>query len=126
MAVTLVDLSGYQFGIETAETSIEVKSFVVVTEPQFKNYQVSRTNENIGFAVGPARQTITLEGELNASSLGVLAFTFATACTLANDKDYFGVTTGDVFMDSVTVTQSFGGFKSLSMNLSRDQAITVA
>lgn len=122
---SLVDLSGYQYGIETAETSLEVKSFVVTTAPQFKQYQVDRTNTNIGFAVGPARQEITLEGELNAASLGVLAFTFATACTLANDKDYFGVTTGDVFLDSATVTQTFDGFKSLSMNLSRDGSITV-
>jgi hypothetical protein len=121
---TLVDLSGYQYGIETAETSIEVKSFIVVTAPQFKQMQTDKTNSNIGFAVGPIRQEITLEGELNAASLGVLAFTFATACTLGNDKDYFGVSTGDVFLDSATISQTSDGFKSLSMNLSRDPAIT--
>lgn len=124
--VTLVDLSGYQYGIETAETSMEIKSFEVTTEPQFKQYQTDRTNANIGFAVGPIRQTFSLQGELNASSSGVLAFIFTTACTLANDKDYFGVSTGDVFLDSATISQTSDGFKSVAMTLSRDPAITVA
>lgn len=123
---TLVNLTGRQFGVESDETSIDVKAFNVTTEPQFKVYQTDKANGNIGFAVGPIRQTITLEGELSAASSGVLGFTFTTACTLANDKDYFGVSTGDAFMDSAQINQAAAGFKSLSMSLSRDPGIDIA
>ena len=121
---TLVNLSGRQYGIETDETSIDVKNFNVTTEPQFKQYLTDKANSNIGFAVGPIRQTITLDGEISATSAGVLAFVFTTACTLANDKDYFGVSAGGAYLDTATVTQTASGFKSLSMSLSRDPGIS--
>lgn len=121
---TLVDLSGYAYGIETAETSVEVKSFVVTTAPDVKEYARDRVNNRKGFAVTNSRQEITLEGELSATSAGVLAFTFSTTCALANDKDYYGVTTGDVYLDSATISQTFDGFKSVSLQLSRDPDIT--
>jgi hypothetical protein len=123
---TLVNLTGRQYGVELDETSMDIKKFDVDTGPQFKEYQTDKANANIGFVTGPIRQTITLEGELSASSLGVLAFTFTTACTLANDKDYFGVSTGDVFMDSARISQMSDGLKSISINLSRDPGIDLA
>lgn len=116
-------ISGHQYGIEADETSLIVKNFVVDVAPQHITKQMDKANNVLGRAIGALSSTITMEGELSASSLGVLAYTFTAACTVGNDKDYFGLTTGDVFMDRATVTQTFNGFKSLSLSLSRDAGV---
>lgn len=124
MAV-LTDLTGWQFGVETDETSMNIKSFVVGVQPQFKVFATDKVGSNIGHATGPGRLEITLEGELTAATLGILAFTFSAPCTLANDKTYHGVGgTGDVYLDSATYSQTSDGFKSVSMRLSLDTLIT--
>lgn len=124
MAV-LTDLSGWQFGVESDETSMNIQSFVVTVAPQFKVFATDKVGANIGHATGPGRLEITLEGQITASSLGVLAFTFSAPCTLANDKTYNGVGgTGDVYLDSATYTQNNADFKTVSMRLSLDAAIT--
>lgn len=121
---TLVDLTGYQYGVETAETSFEVKNFTVTVSPSFKQKFTDRVNNPIGFAIGALQASITMDGELSAASLGPLAFTFSTACTLGNDKDYNGLTTGDVFLDEITYTQTFNDVKKVSCAMSRDAGIT--
>lgn len=124
---TLVDLSGAQYGVETAEVGYEVQSFNVTISPQFKTMFVDRSGSNKGFAVGPGRLEIACEGYITASTGGFYDFTFATACTVANDKTYFGVGgTGDVFLDSATISQAAEDLKRVSMNLSLDSGITVA
>jgi hypothetical protein len=121
---TLVGLTGYQFAVETAEASMEVQSFVVTASPQFKTFALDRSGSNKGFAVGPGRLEIQMEGHINAATLGWWDFTFATACTVANDKTYFGVGgTGGVYLDSGTITQNNTDFKTVSMNLSLDAGI---
>lgn len=122
---TLVGLSGYQYGIENAETSIEVKSFVVNISPQFKTFALSRTNENKGFALGPIRLAISLNGDISATSSGWWSWTFSTAITLGNDITYFGTGgTGGVYLDSAVVTQTSDNFKTMSAELSLDVGIT--
>ena len=121
---TLVGLSGYQYGIENAENSVEVKSFVVTVAPQFKTYALSRTNENKGFALGPQRLTISLNGDVSATTNGWWSWTFSTAITLANDITYFGTGgTGGVYLDSATITQTSDAFKTMSAELSLDVGI---
>lgn len=124
MATLTSGISGHQYGIESDETSLIVKSFVVDVAPQHSTKQVDKVNNALGRAIGAIGSTITMEGELSASSSGVLAYTFTTACTVANDKDYYGHTTGDVFLDRAQITQVFNGFKSLSLNLSRDAGVS--
>lgn len=123
---TLVNLSGFQYGVELDETSLNIEAFEVTVAPQFKEYLPDKVNNNRGFAIGQLRSEITLNGELSAASSGVLAFTFSTACTLANDVDYFGQTAGSIFLDSATISQNRAGWKSLSQNLSRDTSIVLA
>lgn len=121
---TLVDLANYVHGVASAETSFEVHDFTVTVRPSSKTYAFDRMNNKIGFAVTNLEETIQMSGNLSAASLGPLAFTFTTACTVANTKDYNGITTGDVFLDEITYGMTFDGFKTVSCSLSRDVAIT--
>jgi hypothetical protein len=123
---TLVNLSGFQYGVENDETSLNIEAFNVTVAPQEKVMLEDKVGNNRGFAIKQLRSEITLNGELSAASAGVLAFTFSTACTIANDIDYFGQTTGTIFLDSATINQSRSGWKSLSQNLSRDSSIVLA
>lgn len=119
---TLVNLSGFQYGVAADETSLNIEAFNSNIAPQFKEYLPDKANANRGFAVGPTRREITLNGELSAATLGVLAFTFSTACTLANSSTYYSAT-GGIYMDSAAVSESRAGWKSLSLTLSSDPGI---
>ena len=124
MATLTSGISAHQYGIETDETSIIVKRFDVETAPQFIAMQVDKVNNALGRAVGALMQNIELEGELSATSAGVLAFVFTTACTLANDKDYHGQTTGDVFLERSRIGQTYNGFKNISQSLTRHAGVS--
>ena len=124
---SLVDLPGTQYGIETAETSLEVQSFTVTVAPEYKTQFNSRLGSKKGFAVGDPETKISIEGYITAATGGFWDFTFATACTIANDKTYWGgLATGDVFLDSGTITQAESDLKRVSMELSSNLGITVA
>lgn len=121
--MTLVNLTGaWQFGVELDETGINIESFEVETAPEYKEFALNKTGEKRGFAVAVAEQNITVSGEQSLTT-GVMAATFATAVTLANDVDYFGQTTGAVYMDSATITQDRSAFKKYSGRFSRNQGI---
>lgn len=123
---TLVNLSGFTYGFATGETSCEMRSLSTTTTPQFKTYLPDKVNNHLGFALGAGRQEVTLTADLSASSAGILAFTFSTACTIANETDHidnFGVTTGGFYMDSATVNVIHDGFKNVSISLSRDVGV---
>lgn len=121
MAITLINLSGYQFGIEAEETALNVKSFDVAYKPEFKEWLRGKTNEKIGFALAPTEAEITLEAEIKGS----LTQTFATAATLANDTSDFGAA-GAIYLDEATVKQARDGWRSLSAKYSRCAGIPAA
>lgn len=112
-------ISAHQYGIETDETSMIIKKFDVETAPQFIATQVDKVNNALGQCTGALMQDIELEGELSATSAGVLAFVFTTACTLSNDKDYHGQTTGDCMLQRSRISQTYNGFKSISQSFKR-------
>lgn len=121
---TLVGLSGSQYGIETAETAIEVQSFDVNVEPQKKEYYVARSGENKGFVVVAPRLSITMAGYITAATGGFWDYVFTTAITLGNDKTYFGVGgAGGVYLDSGSITQAAEDLKRISLNFSLDAGI---
>jgi hypothetical protein len=123
MAVTLVNLSGFQWGIESAESGINVSSFQATYRPEFKEFLLSRTNEKIGFAAGATEVDMTVEGEVSGA-LPVSAFT--TAVTIANDHTEIGTPTGTVFCDEASVNQQRGGWRTFSAKLSTNAGIVLA
>ena len=114
MAVTLINLSGYQYGVEAEETALNVKSFESAYKPEFKEWLMNKSNEKIGFALAPTEVDISLEGEVK----GAISMTFASAVTLGNDSAEFGAS-GAVYMDEATVKQSRDGWRTFTGKFSK-------
>ncbi len=124
-AVTLVNLSGYQWGVEADETGINVESFSAVYKPEQKEFLRNKQNTKIGFAVDDVEGEFTVEGEVNSGS-GLPAATFAAAVTIANDTSEFGLSAGTVFLDEASPGQTRGGFRRCSFKLSKNKNIVLA
>jgi hypothetical protein len=123
MAVTLVNLSGFQHGVNADETGISIESFRARVAPEFKNYALNRVGEKRGFAVAPAELTVTIEGEITGTT-GLMAAVLATATTIANTTAYFGAPTTGKYLDSGEVTESRDGFKRVSLEFSAQAGIS--
>ncbi len=123
MAVTLINLTGYQWGVESNEVGINVRSFGVTYRPEFKEFLQNKQNEKIGFALGDTEAEISVEGEVS-SAAGLMAASFASAVTLANDHNEFGMSTGGIFLDEVTVNQERGGWRGASFKFTKNKGVT--
>ncbi len=121
---SLVSLSGFQRGVEADETSMNIESFDVTYTPEFKDFVLKKSGEKRGFAIAATESKISFKGEVTATSLGVMAITFGTAFVPANDVDGFGQTAGGCYADSVTISQSRTGFRSISVEMSRNSNIS--
>lgn len=119
MATTIVNNAGSQHGIELAETGVEIQSYEITYKPEFKTAFKNRLGETSGFAVPTlASGEISIDATYIGGSTGLMAATFLTATTIANDKATFGGITGGVYMDEVSEKQSPEGFRSLSFKFS--------
>lgn len=113
-----------QRGVELDEAGINISNFGV-------RYYLA-VNEKLPSNIGEPRaraqsdkfsRDITLRGE-TLGSTGVMDFTMASACTLANDITTFTPVAGVVLLDEVTETQERAGWRSLDMRLSSDPQLT--
>lgn len=120
----LVNLTGFEWGIESDEIGINISSLEATQRPEFKEFLQDRKGEKRGFALGATEQEISVEGEISGAT-GLMTATFALEVGLVNDVDYFGVTAGTIFMDEATVRRQRDGFKTLSMKCSRNQGIVL-
>lgn len=129
MGLTLVNLSGYQRGIESAETGINVESFSVRYYLQFKDYLNNYQGQIQGFA-GPDKfsRELNLSGEV-AGGTGIMASVCYTAMTITNDVSVFVATTGGsnaggFYMDEVTETQTRDGWRAISLKATSNPLVT--
>jgi hypothetical protein len=121
-SVTLVGLSGYQWGVEAEETGINIESYEITYRPEFKEFNKNKSGEKKGFAVGDSEAEITIAGEVSGST-GLMAATFASATTIANDAALFGLSAGGVYLDEVTESQSREGFRSVSFKFTKTKGV---
>lgn len=121
-AITLVNLSGYQYGVEADETGINIESFTATYRPEQKEYLRNKQNTKIGFAVDEVEAEFQVNGEVSGST-GLMAATFATAVTLANDDDEFGLSAGGAYLDEAVISQSRAGYRSASFKLSKNKGL---
>lgn len=118
-------LTGLQRGVETAETSIGVTSFIVRYFPRVIEFHENNLGERDGRVVSTvASREVTIEGEVTATTLGVMAYTFLAAVTPANDVADFGSPTGGLYMTEATVTQSRANWRSVSIRLESDPGLS--
>jgi len=121
-AVTLVNLTGYQWGVESDETGINIESFEATIKPEQKEFLKDKKGSKIGFAVDVPEAEYTISGEVSGST-GLMAATFATAVTVANDHAEFGMSAGGIYLDEVNPSQSRNGFRKITFKLSQNIGI---
>jgi hypothetical protein len=122
LGVTLVNLTGFQWGINADETGINIRSFKCKIAPEFKEYLKGKSGAKRGFAVEVPELTISLEGEISGAT-GVMAAVTTTATTLANSSAYFGAPTTGKYLDSAEVTEGREGWKDLTAEFSAQAGI---
>lgn len=123
-AVTVLGFTG-QYGVETTETGISVKSFVVRYFPEI-NVQIM---DNVGETRGKVKsqkfsREVTIEGEV-LSLTGVMAFGLLTACVPSNDVADFGDGSGTLLLDECTVNQTRADWRTASLKLTSFPGLTV-
>jgi hypothetical protein len=121
-AITLVNLSGHQYGVEADETGINIESFDAVYRPEQKEFLRNKSGTKIGFAVDDPEGEFTVTGEVSGST-GLMAATFAAAVTVANDTAEFGLSAGGIYLDEASPGQNRQGFRRISFKLSKNKNI---
>ncbi len=118
MAITLVNLSGFSWGVPSDETGINVRRFSRSIEPEFKTFVQDKQNQARGFAIAPTKVTVTVEGEVTGAT-GVMSATIASGgYTPANSLSFFGAPSTTLFLDRGTVEDKRDGFRDVTAELS--------
>lgn len=117
MALSYVNLSGFQRGIAEDETAINCRQFSVTVAPEFKDKLQGITGMVRGFAVADPMGTLNMEGEIHGNT-GIMAATFAAAFNPVNEDGYFGRSSGGWYLDTGTVEETREGWLSLTAELS--------
>ncbi len=116
---------GAQRGVETIETGINISNFSVRYYLAVNEKLPSNVGEPIARALSDDfSRDITVRGEVVGAD-GVMAFTIATDCALANDTNTFGTGVGTILLDEVTETQERAGWRSIDMRLSSDPGLVI-
>lgn len=126
MAVTLLNSTGYVWGIASDEVGIKAATFNVRVEPEFRAPRMGLQNAIEGWAVGPNQITVSIEGDIN-NTTGVMAATAIVAFTPANSITYFGgAQSGVLFMTDAEVRNERGSWKTVSINFQSNSGVTAA
>jgi hypothetical protein len=126
MALTIIGaLDNLQRGVELPETGIGVRRFTVRTFPAVSEDHTDNLGEVDGRVVSTVPSAeVTVEGETTGAT-GVMAHTFLTNSTLANDIATFGANAGLLLLQEVTETQEAGGWRTVSLRYRKDPTLTV-
>jgi hypothetical protein len=120
--LVLVNLDGFQPGVEEDETGINIQSFTVRYFPERKVKVPNKQGETLGFAVSELPSTdITLNGHVTGTD-GLMDTTFAVAYAFANDTNEFNQT-GGTYIDENTVTQTAEGLRMLDARASSNPLV---
>ena len=100
MAATLVDLAGFEWGLASDETGINIETISQKTSSK-KVTVPDRQGETRGIVYYDSSIEITITGEITGNN-GIAAATVATAITVTNTLINHGVNAGGVYVDEVT------------------------
>lgn len=112
MSLTLINLSGFQRGVASAETGINCSKFSLEIEPEINDWLPGIDGQAKGKAVGDPMGKLTIEGEISGAT-GVMAASFTTAFVPANSVTYFGRSAGGFYLNRATVDQERDGWKKV-------------
>lgn len=123
---TYVSAGSVVRGVASAQTGINISS----NRERFENpkeYILDRFGGRTGLTTDYDKSSATtIEGETSTALNVVAAVSFATAITVANEQDGYGITTGDYFLDDIEVSQSREAFTTATINLTRVSGLTAA
>jgi hypothetical protein len=122
-AITLVNLSGFVWGIASDETAVNIRRFRCAVEPEFKTFLPDKQNAARGFAVAPMKLDVDMEFEISGST-GIMAAVPATAFVPVNSTAYFGAPTTGLYLNRGEVELKRDGFKDGSASLSAHAGVT--
>lgn len=112
--MTLINLSGeFKFGMTSAQTGINIREQRTTVEPEYREMLPGLNNEIRGGAIGAAKKTVSISGEV-ATDTGIMAATFIAGFAPANSSAYFGAPATVLLMTRAEVTESRSGWKDLS------------
>ena len=115
MAVTLINLTGFAWGIPSAETGLNCESFEYTAEPEINEWLPGIDGQARGKAVGDPMGKLSVKGELNTGTLaGWGLATFAVAIVPTNANAFFGRSAGGWYPDSLSVSKVRNSFTSFS------------
>jgi len=126
MAIQILGGSGYQRGVEMAETGINVETFECEYTPEVNEELQGLTGEAFCVAKSTAfSRDVTISGEVSGAT-GVMAYTLTAACTVANDIATYGTSTGSLLLQSATETQDRKGWRKVSVKLKSRPGLVLA
>ena len=117
MSVALVNLSGFVWGVPSAETGINCESFKVEVEPEVNEWVPGIDGQATGKVVGDPMGKLDITGEYKGST-GVLAAVFGTAFVPTNSTTYFGRSAGGWYLDRGSVENMRSGLKKVDTSFS--------
>lgn len=119
-----------QRGVQTAEIGVAIRRFQVRYFPETNERLQNNVGQTIARAITDAfSKEVTIEAEVTSvtTPAGIMTFTLATACSIANQYQVFkgpsGTSPGTLLLDEVTETQERAGWRSINMRLSSNPLI---
>jgi hypothetical protein len=118
--------AGYQYGVETDETGLNIEKFSCRYFPEFDDKLPGKDGVT-QMRCRPSKfsREISIAGEVKGST-GLMALTLIAAATVANDIATFGDGTGLVILDEVTEDQDRKGWRRADFKLSSSPGLTSA
>jgi hypothetical protein len=129
MAITLLNLSAQTnvgHGVTSDETGINVSSFKISIEPEFKKPLNDKSDEVRGYAIGAVKKEVSIEGE-QLLLTGVMAAVVGTAFVPTNTTSgtgYFGAPTTGLYLDKAEISMSRGEWKTVSASFTANAGVT--
>lgn len=110
-SVTLINLSGYTWGIASNETSVNCSEFRIEIEPELIELLKGQRGTVRGKAIGSMKKTVTMQFEIGGAG-GIMAAVSTAAFAPVNSTNYFGAPTTGLYLTAGTVTLNRSGFKA--------------
>lgn len=123
MAVTLLNSSGYTWGIPSNEVGLKAGTFTQDHEPEFREPRLGLQNAIEGWAIGPVQRTVTITGEVN-NTTGVIASTPYVAFVPVNTQTFFGGGTGGFYLTNASINIDRGAWLSTTATYQSNEGVT--
>lgn len=121
MAATLVDLSGFTFGIASDEGTMNVESISFRTQSKVIDVP-DKAGETRGSSYYDLYEEVTISGETTDAP----AATIGTALTVANSLNLGGVSAGDFITNTVQVDLGREALRKITITARRFPNVTAA